>query len=196
MNIWQGERIRLRALEPEDAEFLYEFNLDSNTQINVDQIWFPISKNLQKQWAEETSKKYANHDAFFFVIVDREGNVVGSINTHHCDAKVGEFKYGITIKNEYRRKGYASEAILLVLRVFFLEFRYQKVTVEIASFNEESIKLHEKLNFVKEGCIRNVYYTNGEYFNKMIYGMTKEEYLKYYEDVVKFWLEKSKKENE
>jgi len=43
MNYWEGEKIRLRSLEPGDAGFFYNWNLDTNTQRNLAWIWFPTS---------------------------------------------------------------------------------------------------------------------------------------------------------
>ncbi|MGH2508259.1 MAG: GNAT family N-acetyltransferase, partial [Ktedonobacteraceae bacterium] len=89
---------------------------------------------------------------------------------------VGSFCYGINTKQEHRGKGYASEAILLVLRYYFQEMRYQKVTVRVYSFNEPSIKLHEKLSFQQEGRIRRTVFTKGHYYDELLYGMTAEEF--------------------
>jgi RimJ/RimL family protein N-acetyltransferase len=56
------------------------------------------------------------------------------------------------------------------------ELRYQKVTVHIYSFAEPSVKLHESLGFQLEGRIRRAVFTNGQYFDELIYGLTKEEF--------------------
>ena len=64
----------------------------------------------------------------------------------------------------------------MVLRYYFEELRYQKVSVAVHGYNEESIALHEKLGFVREGTLRRMVYTNGEYFDVHWYGMTREEW--------------------
>jgi RimJ/RimL family protein N-acetyltransferase len=115
-------------------------------------------------------------DAFRFVIVDSSGDVIGDLTTHHCDPRTGAFSYGITIRREQRRKGYATEAIALVLRYYFQELRYQKVTVHVFSFNEASARLHERLGFQLEGRIRRTIFTRGAYFDELIYGLTVEEF--------------------
>src|SRR5438552_3298130 len=53
------------------------------------------------------------------------------------------------------------EAIQLILRYYFGELRYQKVTVYVAEFNDASIKLHEGLGLHTEGRLRHVVYTGG-----------------------------------
>jgi RimJ/RimL family protein N-acetyltransferase len=73
--------------------------------------------------------------------------------------------------------GYASEMIIQVLKYYFMELGYQKVTPHVYSFNTSSIQLHEKLGFVKEGQLRSMVYTNGQYHDEIHYGMTKQEFI-------------------
>ena len=41
----------------------------------------------------------------------------------------------------------------------------------------ESVALHEKMGFIKEGIIRRNVYTGGVYYDTIVYGMTRQEYL-------------------
>ncbi|MFT3654578.1 hypothetical protein DALLNEIH_00998 [Bacillus sp. B01(2024)] len=66
--------------------------------------------------------------------------------------------------------------ILMVLRFYFLELAYQKVNTTVYSFNNNSIRLHEKLGFMKEGQLRNVIFTKGAYYDNICFGMTREEF--------------------
>jgi len=63
-----------------------------------------------------------------------------------------------------------------VLRYYFEELRYQKVTVSVYSFNEESIALHKRLGFKQEGCLRRMIYTRGQYFDRLLFGLTADEF--------------------
>ena len=44
------------------------------------------------------------------------------------------------------------------------------------AFNEPSIKLHEKLEFMLEGRIRQAHFSSGSYHDELLYGMTAEEF--------------------
>jgi RimJ/RimL family protein N-acetyltransferase len=175
-NYWQGERVRLRAIEPEDAPIFQAWNDDQETSRNMDFIWPPGSLAAQRQWAEETAKKKPVNDEIFLVIENRAGDIVGIINSHSCDRRVGNFKYGVAIRPEHRQRGYASEAIRLLLAYFFHELRYQKVTVDVYSFNPASVSLHERLGFIQEGRLRRVLYTGGQHHDMFVFGMTVEEF--------------------
>ncbi|HYU75716.1 MAG TPA: GNAT family N-acetyltransferase [Ktedonobacteraceae bacterium] len=176
-SIWQGKQVRLRALEPGDWETYFAWNQDDEQSRTLYWIPFPQSQEAVKRFAERASVERSEDDCFRFVIENRAGEVVGDLSTNHCDRRVGSFGYGINTKKEHRQKGYASEAILLVLRYYFQELRYQKVTVPVYSFNEPSIKLHEKLGFQQEGRIRRIVFTRGQYYDELMYGMTVEEFM-------------------
>jgi RimJ/RimL family protein N-acetyltransferase len=175
-NVFAGQRVRLRGIEPEDWETFYAWNADSEAARRDWRIPFPVSKEYQRRWAEKQAVQDGADDSFRFVIETFAGEMVGSIVSSRCDRRNGTFTYGLAIGSEHRRKGYASEAIWLLLGYFFGELRYQKVTAHVYSFNEPSLALHEKLGFVREGCLRRMQYTAGQYFDEVIFGMTAEEF--------------------
>lgn len=179
-SFWQGKTIRLRAIEPSDWETYFAWDQDEEQSRALYFIPFPLSQASVKRFAEEATIKKQEGDNFRFVIENSEKEVVGDITTHNCNQRNGNFSWGVNIKKEHRRKGYASEALLLIMRYYFQELRYQKVTVSIYSFNEESVRLHERLGFQQEGRIRRTVFTRGQFFDELIYGLTKEEYVEKY----------------
>lgn len=183
---WEGHRVRLRALEPSDAMRHLELDRERDVDRNLDAIMPPNSLARAEKWAREVSEQGFSNDEFFFEIEALDtGEFVGSISTHHCDPRVGRFSYGISIRAGARRKGYASDAICLVLRYYFLERRYQKCDVGVFSFNESSAKLHERLGFQLEGRRRRATYTGGAFHDEILFGMTIEEFSERYPEYLK-----------
>jgi RimJ/RimL family protein N-acetyltransferase len=176
MNFWQGARVRLRGIEPTDGEFFFAWNLDSEIARLVDVIWVPKSREAVQQWAEKIATQEVKDETYHWLIENRAGTPVGIINTFECNRRAGTFKYGLAVQAEHQRQGYASDAIQLVLRYFFHELRYQKVTVHVYDFNQPSIGLHERLGFTLEGRLRRMGFTQGHYFDELLYGMTAEEF--------------------
>ena len=176
MNYWQGKRVRLRGIEPSDAEHFIRWNLDSERARHLDFVWPPTSNASVQAWVEAQSRQKLEHDSFHWVIENHDGDPVGSISTHDCTPRYGTFSYGIDVAPEHQRQGYAREAIRLVLRYYFEELRYQKVTVPVHSDNEASIRLHEGLGFQREGTHRRMFYTQGHFVDVIWFGMTAEEF--------------------
>ncbi len=171
-NIFEGKLIRLRAEEPSDAAIFRNWNReDTESGRLLYEIPYP-----QPLLDTPSAPKPHEGDNFPFTIETLSGEVAGAIHIHDCHIRNGTFMYGISIFPDYRRKGYAHEAIWIALRYYFYERRYQKCTAEVYSFNEASARLHERLGFTFEGRLRRMIYTNGVFHDMLFYGITNEEF--------------------
>jgi len=180
-DLWKGRVARLRAVEPEDWETHHHWDQDTEMSRRIDFMWPPTSRERARQWAEETSKRMPDDDNFAFEIEALDGGaLVGHIGVHDCDRRVGAFSYGLAVLPQHQRRGYASEAILLVARYFFQELRYQKMNAQVHSDNTPSLALHEKLGFMREGALRQMVYTGGQFYDLVQFGMTREEFAERY----------------
>lgn len=191
MNIWRGVNIRLRGIEPEDAETFYTWdNTETETARMLEWVWPAGSLAHARQWAQNRATETAKNDEFFFAVENTEGILVGIINTHSCDRRVGCFKYGVSIAPAFRGRGYAAEVVLLVLRYFFDELHYQKVTADVYAYNASSVRFHERLGFLQEGRIRRVVFSQGQHFDMLVFGMTVEEFrTRYPGSTAEDWLQ-------
>ncbi|MGH2503296.1 MAG: GNAT family N-acetyltransferase [Ktedonobacterales bacterium] len=187
-NIWRGKLARLRGVEPGDWEAHAVWNQESVMSRDLDHVWFPTSSASTRAWAEEMARRTGDDDTFTFEIEAlSDGELVGHIATHQCDRRVGSFSYGVATLTEQRRRGYASEAILLVARYYFQELRYQKVNAQVYSYNAASLALHEKLGFTREGALRRMVYTGGRHYDLVAFGMTDDEFAARYPELVAAW---------
>jgi RimJ/RimL family protein N-acetyltransferase/ADP-ribose pyrophosphatase YjhB (NUDIX family) len=175
-NLWAGQLVRLRAVEPRDWEAFHANDLDTESQRNGWSIQFPRSEAASKEWAEREAKAEPLGDNVRFAIENLQGELVGTLNTHSCNPRAGTFSYGLVIFRPHWRKGYAREAIQIVLRYYFGELRYQKVNAQVYSFNEASARLHESLGFRLEGRLRRMGFTDGQPYDELHYGLTREEF--------------------
>lgn len=176
LNIWTGEKVRLRSILPGDWAKFHENDQDSEGARLSDALYFPRSEDGTRFWAEQQAAKGPDGDNFMMAIETLDGELVGSINSHSCSPRNGTFKYGVAILRTYWRKGYASDAVNILLRYFFQELRYEKVTAHVYAFNESSARLQEHLGFKQEGRLRSMIYTNGIHYDEYIYGLLKSEF--------------------
>lgn len=178
-NFWCGETIRLRAIEQKDIDNLLHSPEEPDSELERfdDAIGFPTSLEQQRmQLEDEMARRERTDESYFWMIENQEGQVVGNIATFDCNRRFGVFKYSIVLKRAFWGKGYGREAVRLVLRYYFRELRYQKVTILIYSFNERSIRFHEATGFTFEGRLRRMVYTNGRFYDELYFGMTAEEF--------------------
>jgi len=176
LNFWQTDTLRLRAVEPEDWRIFADWDLDSESARLCYAIPFPPSSEQQQKKAMEMASSRGENDVYTWLMESQTGEVVGIINTFGADRRNRTFGYGLAVRREHWGKGYASQAVRLVLRYYFDELGYQKCTVDVYDFNTASIGLHQKLGFTQEGCTRRMIFTQGAYHDNLIFGITAEEF--------------------
>ncbi|MDQ3695614.1 MAG: GNAT family N-acetyltransferase [Chloroflexota bacterium] len=168
--------MRLRAVEPGDWETFFAWNDDDFSARHSSSITFPESREAVKRWTEQVATSEPANDRARWAIENLTGELVGTITTHTCDRRAGTFMYGLVIAAAHQHRGYAREAVQLVLRYFFEELGYQKVTVHVYDFNLPSQQFHERLGFQPEGRLRRMIYTNGAHHDDLVYGLLREEF--------------------
>lgn len=147
----QGEHIRLRALEPEDLEFLY--NIENDEAIwEVSQTQTPYSKWVLKLYLENAHLDIYEAKQLRLAIQNNSDNqLVGLIDLFDFDVKNSRAGVGIVLINEERKKGYGAEAIQLIINYSFSTLQLHQLYANISSLNEASLNLFSKFGFQKIG---------------------------------------------
>ena len=175
-SIWQGHRVRLRPVEPNDWPAFHDWGQDDQVARLGSEVPFPRSREAARRWTERLATEDPAGDRFRWVMIGEGDQPVSTISTHSCDRRAGTFAYGVAVGPRWQGHGYAAEAIRLVLRYYFGELGYQKVTVHVYEFNAASRGLHERLGFVQEGRLRRMVYTADRHWDTLVYGLTREEF--------------------
>ncbi|NEA43065.1 GNAT family N-acetyltransferase [Streptomyces sp. SID11385] len=177
IDFWTGERVRLRAVEPEDWPHFMRYGQHSAHVRLGDRLTVPRSAERYRTWLKERTAKEEENDTFHLVVEDREtGAWAGGISTHHVELGQGNFAYGIEIDPRFQGRGFAREAVTLVLRFMFEERRYHKAVAEAWAHNTASVALQRGLGFVQEARLREHDYTEGAYRDVLLFGLLKDEF--------------------
>jgi RimJ/RimL family protein N-acetyltransferase len=172
---WEGARVRLRAVEPGDADAFVAADEDGEASRSGWRVWPPRSRWAVEEWIRQRAADDGD-EVRLVIVASATGEVVGTLNTQECDPAAGTFGYGVTIWPWHRRQGYASDAVVVVLRYLFGERRYQKCTVGVLDTNEASVALHCALGFSQEGRVRRAHFRAGRYHDELLFGITVEEF--------------------
>lgn len=164
-----GEKIYLRALEPEDLDFIYKIENDESIwEISATQT--PYSRFLIKQYLENAHQDIYEAKQLRLVIVNHHKEAIGLIDLFEFDPKNRRVGVGLLIaKSENRHKGYGQEALQLVCAYAFKHLHVHQVYTNIGEDNQASLKLFESLNFEQVGVKRDWTYVNGEFKNELLY---------------------------
>lgn len=174
---WQGTKVRLRPFTIADAEQSYLNALDSPArQVLQLGIELPTSVEAERKDLENYANCKDVEGVVIFAIETLAGELVGGISWHSRSPKNGTFSFGIGIYAGHRKNGYAEDATRILLRYSFFERRFQKCNSACTHNNLASIRLHQKLGFLEEGCRRRQVYMNGQFYGEILFGLTKEEF--------------------
>lgn len=170
----KGEHIYLRALEPEDLEFIHEIENDesiwelSNTET-------PYSKYLIKQYLEESHKDIYQVKQLRLIISDYSGDALGMIDVFDFDFKNKRAGIGILIRNsEDRNNGFGSEALRLLTNYCFTHLNLHQLYCNISEENEASIKLFTNQGFKQIGLKKDWNLVNGTYKDEYLFQLIKQ----------------------
>jgi diamine N-acetyltransferase len=166
----KGTNIYLRALEPEDLEFLHAVENDeriwevSNTQT-------PYSKFLIKRYLENAQQDiYEAKQLRLAICKDREFRAVGLIDLFDFDPRNQRAGVGIIIKDTAERNlGIGSEALELLIRYAFGPLNLHQLFANIDVNNEPSITLFTKFGFEKIGVKKDWNVVAGKYKDEALF---------------------------
>lgn len=165
----KGEHIYLRALEPEDLDFIYD--IENNQDIwEISNTLTPYSKFLIKQYLENAHKDIFEVKQLRLVISTLNKKTIGLIDIFDFDFQNKRAGIGILIKeSRNRHKGYGKEALKLLIDYCFKHLNLHQLYCNISEENEASIKLFKHYNFEKVGLKQDWNIVNGAYKNEYLF---------------------------
>jgi len=169
MKTLKGKHINLRALEPTDLEFLYQIeNNESFWEVSNTQK--PFSRFLLHQYLENAQQDIYEAKQLRLMIVQSDTEIpVGMIDLFDFDPKHKRAGIGILVNPEHEGKGYASEALQLLIKYAFKHLDLHQIYANITVDNSKSISLFEKHGFKKIGVKKDWIYSNKTFKNELLY---------------------------
>ena len=165
----KGEHVYLRALEPEDLDFIHAIENDE-TIWEISNTQTPYSRYLIKQYLEQAHKDIYEVKQLRLVISNYESESLGMIDIFDFDFKNRKAGIGILIKNISNRKnGYGSEALKLLVDYGFNHLDLHQMYCNILEDNLASIKLFTNQGFKKIGLKKDWIQHNGTFKNEYLF---------------------------
>lgn len=164
-----NDRIKLRAVEPEDIDYL--FNAENDTSLwKVSETLIPFSKNTLKQYAESVHDLKLQGQFRFMIEEVTSGVPLGMIDLFDYNALHQRAGVGVVITDKMKRKeGYATEALTLLLEYAVAVLKLKQLYCSMHESNKESIKLFEGLSFKKVGERRDWFQVENGWESELLY---------------------------
>ncbi|MDN3494035.1 GNAT family N-acetyltransferase [Winogradskyella bathintestinalis] len=146
-----GKHIYLRALEPEDLDFVH--SIENDTKLwHLSDTQTPYSRFLIKQYLQNAQQDIFEAKQLRLAICNSSDNTIGLIDVFDFDIKNKRAGIGILIQNvKNRNKGLGKEALNLLVDYCFQTLHLHQVYANISEANSASLKLFENNGFIKIG---------------------------------------------
>ncbi len=142
----ENERLRLRAVEPEDLDLMYLIENDTS-------LWrfggttVPYSYYRLKQFIAQASNDIYADGQLRLVIETAEGESVGFIDLQSFEARHRRAEVGIVLLPGWQRQGLATEAMQLLCEYASHHLNLHQLTAVVALKNEPALRLFRRAGF-------------------------------------------------
>ncbi len=179
MNL-KTERINIRPVSVSDKEsnFIYRSDPETSKYLNL----IPKTVDDVEVFIRKCSSIIDVPGTWFqFVIIEKLNNqVIGDIGIHflETDPENKQVEIGYTLDRRYRGKGYATEALTVIINYLITYLNKHRITASIDPINQASIKLIERLGFRKEAHFIESLFFHGKWVDDVVYAILAKEWIK------------------
>ncbi len=171
------EKIKLRALEPPDAQLLFEWENDPSIW-QLSNTIAPFSKFDIEQYILNSEKDIFSNKQLRLMIdkklPNNELQTIGSIDIFDFDPINKRAGIGILIIKEERNKGIASKALDILIKYGFETLNLHQFYCNISIGNKVSLKLFKKKNFQLVGIKKDWNFSNGSFYDEYLLQLINE----------------------
>lgn len=171
-----GNTIQLRALEPEDLEFVYRLENDESIW-EVSNTQTPYSRFLIRQYLENAHQDIYEAKQLRLAICKKDSfEAIGLIDLFDFDPVNQRAGIGIIISETAdRNKGTGSEALQLLISYAFNTLQLHQLYANIDSGNVASVRLFTNFGFTLTGLKKDWIKRNNNYHDEGLYQLIRQQ---------------------
>ena len=134
-----------------------------------DRLPNPYTEKDAEEWLKTVSENEAVTGIYRAIVYDRK--LIGSISVEKKD---DDAEIGYMILNGYSNKGIGTEAVRQICSIAFNVLSLEQITANVFQPNIASIRVLQKNGFKHKGTLPNAVVKDGNDYDLLIYGLTKE----------------------
>jgi ribosomal-protein-alanine N-acetyltransferase len=172
-----SERLILRKFRhTDDDDMLAYWISDPQVQSLYSEPTYTTKVEV-KELLDKYTGSYDRPDYYRWAIVEKESGIcIGQIAIFLVDNKNNFCEIEYALGRRFHRKGYGTEAVKTLLEFCFNRVNFHKVQVCHKAGNDASRGVIRKCNFTYEGTLRDFFFMDGRYVDRLYYSMLREEY--------------------
>lgn len=173
-----NERVRLELTAQKHATALFDAVESNREHLSAFLPWVDGMQSVGdfRSYIKNCELLYQQRREVSFVIW-LDDDVVGRIGLHHVDLPNKNAAIGYWLTKEAEGKGIISQSCKALITYGFQELGLHRIEIKAATGNLRSQAIPEKLNFKKEGILRQAEWVNNQYLDLYIYSMLDFEWM-------------------
>ena len=154
MKLLENENVRLRALEPEDLEFLYKWENDTSLW-EYGNTLTPFSRYVLHQYLENAALDIYEVRQIRMIIEDKATKQpAGTIDLYDFEPYHNRAGIGILVDESFQLRSYATQALDLMKDYAFKFLKMNQIYAFIPALNVPSLFLFRKCGFLESGLLK------------------------------------------
>jgi RimJ/RimL family protein N-acetyltransferase len=169
-----GNLVKLRPIEPSEAEALWGWNSDPEVMRWMVDGYRQTLAGLAKRLEERPRNAY--NDVVYGVEVLADNTLIGLVRLHGAEPETGCAEFDIYLGDKkYWGRGYATDATRTMCRYGFEKMRLHKISLTVVTENTAAHHIYQKVGFVDEGRLRQVFRRDGQWYDMITMGLLEGE---------------------
>ncbi|RBM20664.1 GNAT family N-acetyltransferase [Streptomyces sp. PT12] len=162
-----GERVRLRALEPGDASALHRWHGDAEVTRWLDTSYPESLAQLARRSEERVANSYTR--TVLAIETRDEERLIGVLALRDVSPESGSGEVDLYIgEKDAWGRGFGSDALRTLCRFAFDQMRLHSVALWVAAPNAGAIRCYEKVGFRVDGRQREAFRRDGEWHDMLL----------------------------
>jgi ribosomal-protein-alanine N-acetyltransferase len=174
--ILKGKKVILRYPKLSDAKWLFENITKPEIYLMLEPGIKPKQLKDEINWIRKLPIKRKSGHVNFVVVEKKSGKLMGGVGIKDPNFEQKRAELGAWIAKEYWGKGYAKEALTLLINYGFKKLKLNRLEGVCYESNKRSRNLQESLGFKLEGVLREHTIFKGKVLNDCFYSLLKKEW--------------------
>ncbi|MGI6224143.1 MAG: GNAT family N-acetyltransferase [Prevotella sp.] len=160
--------VRLRAIEPEDLDYLYKIENDKRLW-GVGETNMPYSRYALHEYVANCPTDIYTDRQLRLMIDTSEGETVGIADLMNFDPRHLRAEIGIVVDKLHRGKGYAHAALAELLDYGTSVIHLHQVYAIVSADNDGSLRLFHRIGFESHGELKEWLFDGKGYHDAIIF---------------------------
>src|SRR5215213_4073608 len=168
--ILKTDRLLLREFVPEDWRAVYAYQNDPAYLEFYE--WEHRSENDVKAFIQRFIDQQHDSPRIKYqlaITLPTNNQVIGNVGIRKPSVKAYDAELGYELASREWNNGYATEAVMAMLKLAFEDLRLHRVAARVIANNNNSIRLLEKIGMRQEGRLREQEFFKGRYWDVVLY---------------------------